>query len=150
MTAFFKNRPPVSEETRVKMSVASKGRALSDEAKDKIRQKAIGRVPSANAIENMSKAQLGRKHEPRSEEWKIKQRASHFGRKDPPTGFANRSKVLSGAKNPRAKEWALETEKGEVFRVQSLKTWCRENSVHEHYLKTRTTFTSGYRLLKNV
>lgn len=140
----------VSKETRAKMSASSKGRRLSVVAKEKIRQASTGRKASPETIAKLRAIHLGSKRPPRSEEWKIKQRASHLGRKDPPSGFANRSKAHAGANNPTAKTWTLETENGVVFKIQSLKTWCRENNINEHYLKTRQTFTSGYRLLKKV
>jgi hypothetical protein len=117
----------VTKETRAKMSVASKGRKLSEETKKKLSIANSGRTLSPEHIEKVRQANTGTKHPPRSEEWKIKQRASHVGRKDPDN--PNRVAAHSGANNPRAKTWVLERQDGTTFTVKGLKPWCKEMGI---------------------
>jgi group I intron endonuclease len=70
-------RPPMSEETRRKISEASKGKIISDWQKQRISASASYRVYSLEAREAISKTHLGSK---RSNEAKAKMSASKIGK----------------------------------------------------------------------
>lgn len=121
-----------SASTKMKISKANSGRVVSPEEKYR--------------LQTMN---LGRKHAPRSDEWKQKQRASHLGRKDPPEGFANRSKAHSGGNNPRAKLWIVEFSNGTFKEIRGLKTWCKEQNISFNALahtKNHRRFYRGMRV----
>lgn len=121
----------IFETARIHFSESCKGRIWSDASRQKL-----------------ANSHRGLKRPPRTEEWKAKQRESHLGRKDTEAAFIKKSAAHRGQNNPRAKIWKLEREDGTHFEIKSLKTWCKENHINEHYLKTRQTFTSGVRLAR--
>jgi group I intron endonuclease len=55
-----KERPPVSEETRRKLSEAGKGRKISAELREKLLRASIGRIPSEETRRKMSEAKKGK------------------------------------------------------------------------------------------
>jgi len=62
MSEAQKNRSVISDETRMKMSLNRKGKKLTEEHKEKIRQAHIGKIRkpfSEKTLENMSKAKKG-------------------------------------------------------------------------------------------
>ena len=60
MSAAQRARPPVSDETRLKLSMAGKGRKLTEEAKIKIGNKNRGKVASPETRRKLSEAQQKR------------------------------------------------------------------------------------------
>lgn len=96
-------RRPVSQETRLKISLTSRGRKLSDEAKNKMRGKAIGRLHSEETKEKLRRMNTGNKH---SDETKRKMRDSHKrlnGSQFTEERRKNISESLLGEKHPQAK-----------------------------------------------
>lgn len=99
-----------SEETKKKISKANKGRKVTQDQKQ--------RLVTMN---------LGRKHQPRSQQWREKQSLSQTGRKDP--NNLNRSLAHLGKNNPRSKTWSVLFPDGSVMKIDALKAWCRERQI---------------------
>lgn len=108
-----KRLPPISEETRRKISLSSTGRVASRETREKRRIAATGRRPSEAAKRKMRAAKIGKKTGPRPAEVgrKISQakrgkplspehimslRISHLGFQHTPESNAKRSAALKG------------------------------------------------------
>ena len=66
--------PQVSEETRLKLSIAGMGRRLSEDAKQKIRASKLGKPRSEETKQKLRVANLGKKA---SEETRLKMRLAH-------------------------------------------------------------------------
>lgn len=69
-----------SKTTRAKLSVARKGYVMSEEVKDKIRQKHIGKIIPLEMRQRISEKLKGRKTKPISDETRAKLRAKHLGK----------------------------------------------------------------------
>lgn len=158
---------PISAETRKKISLANKGKVRTNTTKEKISQALLGKklskehcekISASNKgkkrspeeIKRLTEISTGRKHPPRSEEWKSKQRLSHLGKKDSPETTLRKIAAHTGANNPRAKLWTLETDTGQVITISALKTWCREQNISFNRLcNTRKSneFYSGLKVI---
>jgi hypothetical protein len=126
------------------------GRHHSTETRLKISESKKGQVPSEKDAHRLKTMNLGRKHPPRSDSWKEKQRQSQTGRTDPPETFQKKSIAQAGEKNPRAKKWILEDVSGQTFLVVSLKTWCAVNKISYNALahtRHNKKFCSGFRVV---
>jgi hypothetical protein len=78
-----KNRPPISDETRAKMSKSHKGRKATQETIDKRREKLIGKKRTEDSKQRMSDAQKGnsnRKGVKVSKETKERLREANIGK----------------------------------------------------------------------
>lgn len=102
-------------------------------------------------IENLRTLNTGRKHPPRSEQWKELQRAAHIGRTDPDNPL--RREAHTGAKNPRALSWEVEFADGHVEIISALKPWCTARGFKfDNLTRTLKTgkFYEGMRLLRKL
>lgn len=70
----LRRKATITEEGRLKRSIASKGRKVSDETREKIRQVRLGTKRSAETCRKISERQMGGKRKPHSEETKAKMR----------------------------------------------------------------------------
>lgn len=78
MSKILNNRPPITDETRKRMSKASKGRTLSKESRNKVAEAQRGRIHSIESKEKISKALKGRKiSEKRKKELSIEMRGEN-------------------------------------------------------------------------
>lgn len=126
------------------------GKRHTEESKKKISESHKGKKLSAEHIEKVRTANIGKKHAPRTKEWKLKQRVSHLGRKDTPEQIARKSEAHTGAKNPRAKIWTLQNENGEISTITALKSWCRENNLSFDALCKTKTNGKFYKTLRII
>jgi hypothetical protein len=141
-----------SVETRAKMSKYQRNKIVSKETKEKMRIIALNRPsPSIETRKKISLAGIGRKIVPRSNEWKIKQRASHLGRKDAPEIFKKKSLAQSGAANGNAKLWTIQKEVDlSIFKIKALKPWCKNQGFNADTLKgnsAKGNFYKGFKVL---
>ena len=123
---------------------------LYESAKKLVSESRRGKKLSPAHLEKLRIANAGTKHPPRSEEWKSKQRLSHLGKKDSPETTLKKIAAHTGANNPRAKLWTLETNTGQVITISALKTWCREQNISFNRLcNTRKSneFYSGLKVI---
>lgn len=146
-----------SEETKNKISNSNLGKKrsnitkqrlvlahanMSEEAKnirsEKMKEKAKNRKPMSDETkEKCASFHRGRK---RSEETKQKQREAQM---------ANLCKVQI-VKNKPYKLWLLENDKGEILKIENLKSFALENSINLSTLyktEVRNTRVAGYRII---
>lgn len=110
-----------------------------------------GKTLSPEHIEKLRLGNIGRKHPPRSEQWKELQRAAHVGRTDPDNPL--RREAHTGAKNPRALSWEVEFTDGHIEIISALKPWCTTRGFKfDNLTRTLKTgkFYEGMRLLRKL
>ena len=75
-----KRRPPITLETRLKISKGNKGKIISLESREKLRQINLGKKQSPETIEKRMSKIRGKKQKPLSQEAKEKMRQAHLGK----------------------------------------------------------------------
>lgn len=132
------------------------GLKLSEDHKRKLAKSWASKTKEEKALTDdhkrkISEALKGKIMPPRNDEWRRKQRESQLGKRDPETGFTNKSRAQSGANNPRAKTWKLLNEQTlETILITGLKPWCKANGYSfALLLKTQQTksFYHGLQLI---
>lgn len=97
MSEALRNRPPVSEETRVKRREAAKGRVHTEETRAKISAAGLGRAVSEETREKIASAQRCKVI---SEETRAKLRAANTGKKH---SEEHKAKIREAVKRAKAK-----------------------------------------------
>ena len=131
-----------SEETRRKRSELMKGRTFSEESKQKMSESKKRTHNTPEVRERISKAQQNR-----SEETRYKLGSANRGKKISQEIRDKLSATITGAGNPRAKEWKIYFEDGsDPVIAKSAKTWCQEHGVKYTtlYMKMRRGDKSFY------
>lgn len=114
-----------SEETRRKRSALMKGRTFSEESKRKMSESKKKTHNTPEVRRRLSEAQQNR-----SEETRYKLGSANRGKKISQEIRDKLSATISGAGNPRAKEWKICFEDGsDSIIVKSAKTWCQKYGV---------------------
>jgi len=133
------------ESTRAKIGERNRGKVMSPEAREKIRQYRLGRKHSQETIEKIREKN---RNKVISEEARERIRE------------ANRNKVYSEASlkkmsETKKKTWIVEKENGERFEVRGIKEWSVENNVNIQNLYTnradrKDRYFKGYKLIRLV
>lgn len=142
-----------TKETKRKMSAWQIGRTLPNETKNKISKALMGKKCSKETKIRLKTMNLGKKHSPRSNEWKIKQRNSHLGRKDSTLTLFKKSKAQSGENNSRCKNWLILSEYGLFLELRDIKNWCKNKKMNADMFKnTRVSgkFIKGWTMIEEI
>ena len=139
----------VSEATRANMSKSRTGTKASEESKRKMSE---SKKKTHNTPE--VKAKLSHNAKNRSEETRYKLGGANRGKKISQDIRDKLSATISGAGNPRAKEWEILFEDGrKSIKVKGLKEWCRDQGVKyiSLYVKAKrgdVSFLNGIRVVE--
>lgn len=123
-----KNRPPISEETREKLSAASTGeknpmygKHHTAESKKKVSVGNFGKIRTMEVRDKMSHNRKGKSHAPLSEETKRKISISNTGRSHTEEWCRNHSAAMTGANHPCWKggitEWRNQLTKSRLYKA---------------------------------
>ena len=121
--ATTKPRPPVSEETRRKLSLINKGRLVSVETRQKLSDALRGRKMPPESVARMAAKMRGRKLSPEAiERMKLAQQARELSPEF-------RAAMGKRAKEANSKQYVATSPNGEEFEVTGLADFCRSNGL---------------------
>jgi group I intron endonuclease len=121
--ATTKPRPPVSEETRRKLSEANKGKFVSAETRRKISEAGRGRKMPPESVARMAAKNRGAKRSPEIiERMRLAQQARELSPEF-------RAAMGKRAKEANSKQYVATSPSGEEFQVTGLADFCRSNGL---------------------